>query len=92
VNLSVASRQVAALVLAGYVLRGADPQDGRAQILHPTDAGTQVLTDSHRRMVSTATTALAGWSDAEIAGLAAQLERLRADFAAVAARPERTAA
>jgi DNA-binding MarR family transcriptional regulator len=92
VNLSVASRQVAALVLAGYVEREPDPEDGRAHALRPTAAGTRVLTDSHRRMVATATTALAGWSDAEIAGLAARLERLREDFAAVATGQERTAA
>src|SRR4051794_18414086 len=92
VNLSVASRQVGALVLAGYVERAPDPGDGRAHTLRPTAAGTRVLTDSHRRMVATATTALADWSDAEIAGLAAQLERLREDFAAVAAGQERTAA
>lgn len=92
VDLSVASRQVAALVLAGYVQRERDPEDGRAHILSPTEAGTRVLTDSHRRMVATATDALAGWSDAEIAGLAEQLERLREDFAAVATRQERAAA
>jgi hypothetical protein len=40
-------------------------------------------------MVATATRALAGWSDAEIAALAAQLERLREDFAAVASPPTR---
>jgi DNA-binding MarR family transcriptional regulator len=78
VDLSVASRQVAALVLAGYVER-----------LRPTAAGTRVLTDSHKRMVSTATSALSGWSDQEIAGLASQLERLREDFAAVASIPIR---
>ena len=55
VDLSVASRQVAALVLAGYVRRDRDPEDGRAHILRPTEAGTRVLTDSHRRMVATAT-------------------------------------
>lgn len=92
VDLSVASRQVAALVLAGYVHRERDPEDGRAHILSPTAAGTRVLTDSHRRMVATATDALAGWSDGEIAELAAKLERLREDFAAADSREERSAA
>ena len=89
VDLSVASRQVAALVLAGYVEREPDPDDGRASRLRPTPLGTRVLTDSHRRMVDTTTNALSGWSDGEIAALAAQLERLRADFAAVASVPTR---
>jgi DNA-binding MarR family transcriptional regulator len=92
VDLSVASRQVAALVLAGYVMRERDPDDRRAHILRATETGARVLTDSHRRMVATATEALAGWSDGEIAGLAAQLERLREDFAAVDSREERSAA
>ena len=48
-----------------------------------------MLTESHNRMVSTATSALCGWSDEEIAGLASQLERLREDFAAVASIPTR---
>jgi DNA-binding MarR family transcriptional regulator len=89
VDLSVASRQVAALVLAGYVVREPDPDDRRATRLRPTEAGTRVLTDSHKRMVSTASSALCGWSEEEIAGLASQLERLREDFAAVASVPIR---
>jgi DNA-binding MarR family transcriptional regulator len=84
VDLSVASRQVAALALAGYVEREPDPDDRRATRLRITEAGTRVLGDSHRRMVATATAALAGWSEEELATLAAQLERLREDFAAVA--------
>ena len=84
VDLSVASRQVAALVGAGYVEREPDPDDRRATRLRTTEEGARVLSDSHRRMVATATRALSGWSEEEIAGLAAQLERLREDFASVA--------
>jgi DNA-binding MarR family transcriptional regulator len=91
VTLPVASRQVAALVQAGHVERDTDPDDGRAHRLRVSDGGAQALRDSHRRMVETASTALSGWSDAEIAVLATQLERLREDFAAVATRtPEGT--
>ena len=89
VDLSVASRQVAALVSAGYVEREPDPDDGRATRLKTTEAGVRVLSDSHRRMVATATDALAGWSEDEVAALAKQLERLREDFAAVASAPAR---
>jgi DNA-binding MarR family transcriptional regulator len=84
VNLSVASRQVAALVDAGYVDREPDPDDRRALRLRPTPAGERVLRDSHRRMVATATRALGDWSDGEVGELAAQLGRLREDFAAAA--------
>jgi DNA-binding MarR family transcriptional regulator len=89
VDLSVASRQVAALVLAGYVEREADPDDRRASQLRATEVGTQVLRDSHRRMVDTASSALGDWSEQELAALAQQLERLREDFAAVASTPTR---
>ena len=89
VDLSVASRQVAALVLAGYVERERDPDDRRATRLRPTELGTQVLRDSHRRMVDTASCALGDWSEEEVAALAKQLERLREDFATVASAPTR---
>jgi len=88
VDLSVASRQLAALAGAGYVEREPDPDDRRATRLRITPLGTQVLRDSHRRMVATATRALAGWSEDEVSQLAAQLERLREDFAAAVVREE----
>jgi DNA-binding MarR family transcriptional regulator len=78
----VASRQVAALVGAGYVERETDPDDGRAHRLRTSESGARALQDAHRRLVETATEALAGWPDAEIAALATRLERLREDFAA----------
>jgi DNA-binding MarR family transcriptional regulator len=89
VDLSVASRQVGALVLAGYVEREPDPDDRRATRLKTTAAGARVLSESHRRMVATATEALDGWSQDEVAELARWLERLREDFAAVASAPTR---
>src|SRR4051812_25024861 len=39
VDLSVASRQVAALTAAGYVRRQPDPEDRRAQLVSLTEAG-----------------------------------------------------
>ena len=51
VDLSVASRQVAALCSAGYVRREPDPDDGRAHRISATDEGRRVLEVSHRRMV-----------------------------------------
>jgi DNA-binding MarR family transcriptional regulator len=82
VDLSVASRQVAALATAGYVAREPDPDDRRAQRVSVTASGRRVLKESHRRMVEGFGQALESWSSEEIADLSARLERLREDFAA----------
>jgi DNA-binding MarR family transcriptional regulator len=79
VALSVASRQVAALERAGYVQRGADPDDGRAHRVEATEAGRKVLEESHRRMVEAFSRALEDWSPEEIAAVSESLERLRED-------------
>jgi DNA-binding MarR family transcriptional regulator len=80
VDLSVASRQVAALAHQGHVERGPDDRDRRAQLVAATPAGVRVLEDSHRRMVAVFTRVLAGWSDDDIAALTGGLQRLRDDF------------
>lgn len=92
VDLSVASRQVAALRLAGYVDREPDPDDRRATRINLTPEGTRVLRDSHRRMVAITATAVQEWSAEDVTSLAAQLERLREDFAEVASQTEKDAA
>ena len=81
VDLSVASRQVAALCAAGYVSREPDPDDRRAHRVTITDDGTRALRESHRRMVEAFADALETWSEDEITALAAGLDRLRDDFA-----------
>jgi DNA-binding MarR family transcriptional regulator len=80
VDLSVASRQVRALIDAGYVDREPDPDDARATLVSTTDAGRRVLEESHRRMVHAFGRVLDGWSDEDIAALTRSLERLRKDF------------
>ncbi|MER5437101.1 MarR family winged helix-turn-helix transcriptional regulator [Streptomyces sp. NPDC002790] len=40
---STVSRQVGALQRAGLVIRRVDPDDHRVQVLHPTEAGADVL-------------------------------------------------
>jgi DNA-binding MarR family transcriptional regulator len=87
IDLSVASRQVAALEAAGYIRREADEADRRATRLTATDAGARVLEESHRRMVAAFAAALSGWTDDEVAGLAHGLERLRDDVARTAGDP-----
>lgn len=79
-DLSVVSRQVTALVDAGYVAREADPADGRAQVLTSTPAGVDALRTAHGRMVEAFASALGDWDDEEVRTLAADLDRLRKDF------------
>jgi len=81
IDLSVASRQVAALVAAGYAEREADPDDRRSYRITATERGTRVLRESHRRMVEAFARPLAAWPDDEVVALAARLDRLREDFA-----------
>ena len=87
VDLSVASRQIAALERAGYVVREADPDDRRAQRISITDRGVPVLRESHRRMVEAFEQALGDWSEDELTALAAGLDRLRDDFSGTAGTP-----
>lgn len=79
VDLSVASRQCAALTAAGYVRREPDPEDRRAQRVTITDAGSRVLGESHRRMVGAFGRALEDWADDDVQALSDQLARLRDD-------------
>lgn len=89
VDLSVASRQVAALQSAGYLERHPDPQDGRASVVEVTEKGVDVLRESHRRMVAAFDGVLDDWTVEEITSLTDGLERLREDFRrANAATPE----
>jgi DNA-binding MarR family transcriptional regulator len=81
IDLSVASRQCAALVAAGHAERQADPDDRRAYRLTATERGSRVLRESHRRMVEAFARPLANWPEEEIVALARRLDRLREDFA-----------
>jgi DNA-binding MarR family transcriptional regulator len=85
VDLSVASRQIASLAAEGYVERREDSRDRRAQLVAVTRAGRKVLRESHRRMVAGFTRVLEGWSDEDVNALTGGLERLRDDFARLAA-------
>jgi DNA-binding MarR family transcriptional regulator len=82
VDLSVASRQVNALVKAGYLEREPDPDDRRAQLVRTNDAGKKVLEESHRRMVHAFQQALAGWTSDDVAAISDGLARLNTTFGA----------
>ncbi|HEY8467463.1 MAG TPA: MarR family transcriptional regulator [Solirubrobacterales bacterium] len=93
VDLSVASRQIAALIDAGYIERAADPHDGRAAVLHATRKGRAALKRAHERIVRAYSEALADWSDEDVATLTRLTERLRADYErSISAVPEEVAA
>ena len=85
VDLSVASRQIASLAAEGYVERREDSRDRRAQLVAVTRSGRKVLRESHRRMVAGFTRVLESWSDEDVNALTGGLERLRDDFARLAA-------
>jgi DNA-binding MarR family transcriptional regulator len=87
VDLSVASRQIAALAREGYVERREDDRDRRAQMVAMTPAGRRVLGESHRRMVDAFGRVLERWSDADVAALTAGLARLREDHARLLCTP-----
>ncbi len=80
VDLSVASRQVAALHAAGYVTRVPDPQDGRSQKVKLTAAGKRALRKAQERSVAVLDRATRGWTDAEVDALVSGLRRLRHDY------------
>jgi DNA-binding MarR family transcriptional regulator len=92
VDLSVASRQVAALSAAGYVGRSADASDRRAQLISISDRGDRALADAHRRMVAAFGDALEDWPEPDVASLAVGIARLRESFGTEVASQARRAA
>jgi DNA-binding MarR family transcriptional regulator len=77
IDMSVASRQVRALMEAGYVERQPDDEDRRAHRISITERGSEVLRESHRRMVAAFEGALDDWDERDITALADGMTRLR---------------
>jgi DNA-binding MarR family transcriptional regulator len=82
VDVSVASRQVAALERAGHVERRPDPHDGRASLIALTPAGTAALAATRAERAHWAAGALAAWDERDAARLGELLDRLLADIQA----------
>ncbi|SHG71490.1 MarR family winged helix-turn-helix transcriptional regulator [Geodermatophilus nigrescens] len=80
VDVSVASRQVAALERSGLVERRPDPHDGRASLIGLTPAGSAAIAQTRAVRSEWAAEALAGWTEEEAARLGDLLERLAADL------------
>lgn len=88
VDLSGVSRQVAALEREGWVGREQDPTDSRAQLLHLTPAGTDVVRRVRADRSALLRELLPGWTDAELHAFAQSLRRFAGDLrAGVAGAP-----
>jgi len=91
IDVSVASRQVAALELAGYLRREPDEHDRRVRRVSVTEEGERVLAVLHHRLVEAFSTAMSTWEDDEVVALARGLDRLREDFRHTVAPPKEAA-
>lgn len=81
-DVSTVSRQVSTLVDLGFVTRGPDPDDGRAQALTLTDEGTALLhaiRDDRDRWLRGL---LAGWDDADVVSFSQHLRHFASDLEA----------
>jgi DNA-binding MarR family transcriptional regulator len=76
VDVSVVSRQLAALERSGYVRRRPDPQDGRASLVQLTDDGARALAVTRALRARWAGAALADWDEDDARLLSELLERL----------------
>ncbi|MEU6764969.1 MarR family transcriptional regulator [Streptomyces sp. NPDC046853] len=75
INKSTISRQVAALHQAGLVVREADPDNARGQILHASDRGRELLAHADALMHREVDTRTDAWSPDEVRALRGLLAR-----------------
>jgi DNA-binding MarR family transcriptional regulator len=80
VDISVASRQIAALERSGHVERRPDPNDGRASLMRLTPAGSAALAEARALRSDWALGALAGWDEDDARLLTDLIERLVVDL------------
>jgi DNA-binding MarR family transcriptional regulator len=81
-DVSTVSRQVSTLVDLGFVVRGPDPDDGRAQALSLADEGSALLTairDDRDRWLQGL---LADWSDDDVTSFTTHLRHFASDLEA----------
>ncbi|WP_402462765.1 MarR family winged helix-turn-helix transcriptional regulator [Isoptericola aurantiacus] len=83
VDASVASRQVSALVDAGYVRRTVDETDRRARTLELTEAGERLATESDRYFDDFLGEAFADWSADALDDAIAQIRNVAAAISSV---------
>jgi DNA-binding MarR family transcriptional regulator len=76
---STVSRQTATLERLGLIVREADPEDHRGQILRPSEEGLRLLRDAHASRRLAYEQRLAGWADDDLERLAGYLQRYNAE-------------
>ena len=76
---STVSRQVAGLVRDGLVERQADPEDGRASVLVPTERGLELLAEQRRRLGLALAQVVRNWEPGDVARFLELLERFVTD-------------
>lgn len=79
-DISTVSRQSSLLVQHGLVERQADPEDGRACLLAPTDEGLRVFEENRRLRSQWLARLLADWPEEDRATLNALFDRLNTDI------------
>jgi len=81
-DVSTVSRQVTHLVQHGIIEKIGDPEDGRAQLLSLSPAGTEVIEKLTRGRGEWFTVLLAGWSDEDARAFEQYLTRFGNDVEA----------
>ncbi|MFJ3234924.1 MarR family winged helix-turn-helix transcriptional regulator [Streptomyces sp. NPDC086787] len=76
---STVSRQVAALERTALVERRTDPADHRVQVLHPTQAGRDILAQVTESRRAAFRERLADWPEEDLQRFARYLERYNAE-------------
>ena len=88
-DVSTVSRQVSTLVELGFVARGPDPDDGRAQALSLTDAGGNLLSAIREGRDRWLQGLLANWSDDDVTAFSTHLRHFASDLEASQPAPNR---
>jgi len=81
-DVSTVSRQVSTLVDLGFVERGPDPDDGRAQALSLTDEGSTLLTAIREDRNRWLQGLLADWPDDDVTSFSTHLRHFASDLEA----------
>lgn len=80
-EVSTISRQTSALVQQGLIERQADPNDGRACLLAPTDAGRELYARARQERNRWLAATLRDWDGDDVERLIGLLTRLNTDLA-----------
>jgi len=77
ITASALSRHVTELVTAGYITRDADPEDGRATLIHVTEQGRDLLQHLRESHAHDLQDVLADWNENDAEQAIAAVHRLR---------------